>query len=238
MEIIPLGDAALLVRVREGFENAPDDSLDDVLTAMRAIEQAGIAGVKECTSAYTSIGVFFDAAEVIRQAGSAAAVVSWLSQKINEAVQPRPRRLLSARSHRPLTEIPFCADREFALDLPDVASHTGLTEDDVIRRYCAAEYRVACVGFTPGFPYLLGLPKELAVPRRAVPRKEVPPGSVAIGGGQTGIYPLRSPGGWNIIGGTSLQLFDPKKEPPALLQTGDRVRFCIVTREELERRSL
>ena len=94
------------------------------------------------------------------------------------------------------------------------------------------EYRVACIGFVPGFTFLAGLPKNLATPRRDVPRKEIPPGSVGIGGAQTGIYPLRSPGGWNLIGRTPLKLFDPIKDPPTLLCPGDRVRFRAITREE------
>jgi inhibitor of KinA len=93
---------------------------------------------------------------------------------------------------------------------------------------------VACIGFVPGFPFLTGLPKNLATPRRDTPRKEIPPGSVGIGGAQTGIYPLRSPGGWNLIGRTPLQLFDPIKNPPALLRAGDRVRFSAITREEFD----
>jgi inhibitor of KinA len=93
---------------------------------------------------------------------------------------------------------------------------------------------VACIGFVPGFPFLAGLPKEIATPRRSNPRKEIPPGAVGIGGAQTGIYPLRSPGGWNLIGRTPLRLFDPAKDPPVLLRAGDRVRFHAITREEFE----
>jgi inhibitor of KinA len=93
---------------------------------------------------------------------------------------------------------------------------------------------VACIGFVPGFPFLAGLPRALATPRRATPRKEIPPGSVGIGGAQTGIYPLRSPGGWNLIGRTPLKLFNPSKSPPALLRAGDPVRFRAITRKEFE----
>jgi inhibitor of KinA len=96
---------------------------------------------------------------------------------------------------------------------------------------------VNCVGFTPGFPYLSGLPLELTSPRRASPRKEIPAGAVAIGGTQTGIYPRKSPGGWNIIGRTPLSLFEVKRETPSLLQAGDRVRFRRISREEFERSS-
>ena len=131
-------------------------------------------------------------------------------------------------------EIPVCFDQEFAVDLEQVAANAQLSANEVVDLYCSAEYRVACVGFTPGFPYLIGLPKKLATPRRASPRKEIPAGSVAIGGEQTGIYPMRSPGGWNVIGRTSLPLFDPVKNPPALLQAGDRVRFHAIGRDEFE----
>jgi inhibitor of KinA len=93
---------------------------------------------------------------------------------------------------------------------------------------------VSCIGFVPGFPFLAGLPRKLATPRRATPRKEIPAGSVGIGGAQTGIYPLRSPGGWNLIGRTPVRLFDPEKSPPASLRAGDRVRFRAITREEFE----
>jgi inhibitor of KinA len=109
-----------------------------------------------------------------------------------------------------------------------------MSPGEVIRLHGAAEYRVACIGFVPGFPFLAGLPKGLATPRRDVPRKQIPPGSVGIGGAQTGIYPLRSPGGWNLIGRTPLRLFDPKKNPPALLRAGERVRFRKISRAEFE----
>jgi inhibitor of KinA len=98
--------------------------------------------------------------------------------------------------------------------------------------HSTGEYRVACIGFVPGFTFLAGLPKNLATPRRDVPRKEIPAGSVGIGGTQTGIYPLRSPGGWNLIGRTPLALFDPLENPPTLLRPGDRVRFRSITKEE------
>jgi inhibitor of KinA len=133
-----------------------------------------------------------------------------------------------------LVEIPVCYDPEYALDIDDVARRANISPGEVVRLHSSAEYRVACIGFVPGFPFLTGLPKELATPRRDMPRKEIPPGSVGIGGAQTGIYPLRSPGGWNLIGRTPLRLFDPGKNPPTLLQAGDRVRFRAVTRDEFE----
>lgn len=110
-------------------------------------------------------------------------------------------------------------------DLPAVAERAGMSTADFAARHAAAEYRVAFVGFQPGFAYLDGLPRELHAPRRASPRVRIPAGSVAIGGEWTGIYPLASPGGWNLLGTTDAALFDPAGEPPALLQPGDAVRF-------------
>jgi len=110
-------------------------------------------------------------------------------------------------------------------DLEDVARHTGLSPEAVVERFAAADFTVYFVGFSTCFPYLGGLPPELATPRLSAPRKHVPAGSVAIGGSQAGVYPLGSPGGWRLIGRTSLQLFDPAAAPPPLLRMGDRVRF-------------
>jgi inhibitor of KinA len=133
--------------------------------------------------------------------------------------------------------VPVCYDRDFAVDLDEVATRSRLMPAEVVSRHASASYRVACVGFTPGFPYLSGLPNELATPRRLTPRKLVAAGSVGIGGNQTGIYPQDSPGGWNIIGRTPLRLFDPSEVPPSLFVIGDTVRFRQITRDEFEQLS-
>jgi KipI family sensor histidine kinase inhibitor len=129
----------------------------------------------------------------------------------------------------------FQGDREVAIpvhyggesgpDLPFVAEHCQLSLEDVVKRHCATNYVVYFLGFQPGFAYLGGLPESLATPRRAEPRLRVPAGSVGIGGKQTGIYPAASPGGWQLIGHTTLKLFDPQRAAPTLLQPGDSVRF-------------
>ena len=127
--------------------------------------------------------------------------------------------------------IPVHYGGEFGPDLADVARHTGLSEERVVELHSAAEYLVYFVGFSTCFPYLGGLPPELATPRLSAPRKHVPVGSVAIGGAQAGIYPLASPGGWRLIGRTSLKLFDAAASPPPLLRMGDRVCF-VPSRED------
>lgn len=121
--------------------------------------------------------------------------------------------------------IPLCYGGVFGPDLDDVAHQLGITAMEVIALHSAATYRVYMIGFTPGFAYLGGMPEQLAVPRKATPRGKVAAGSVGIAGEQTGIYPLDTPGGWQIIGRTPLRLFDAGREQPALLKAGDRVTF-------------
>jgi inhibitor of KinA len=231
MKIEPLGDSALIVRVVDDFAN-PDASLNAVLTALRHLENAAIPGVIELAPAYTTIGVFFDPGGI---------EPATPEQSPFDVLRTRIQNLLNASSFANETEIetrvveiPVCYEGEFASDLGDVARVTGLAEAEVVRRHVCAGYRVACVGFIAGFPFLSGLPPELATPRRTSPRKEVPAGSVGIGGAQTGIYPRKSPGGWNLIGRTPLRLFDVQREPPNMLRAGDQVRFREISREEFD----
>jgi inhibitor of KinA len=237
MEIVPLGDSALIVRVRDRFEDAPDQTLTEVLRTFRRLQDAAIPGVIELAPAYTTVAVFFDPTIVANEGPEPDQALDWLTERVREVVAAgaeRSRRVRSTKSNSRLVEIPVCYDPEFAFDLENVAHHAQISSRKVVDLHSAAEYRVSCIGFVPGFPFLAGLPRKLATPRRATPRKEIPAGSVGIGGTQTGIYPLRSPGGWNLIGRTPLRLFDPAKSPPASLRTGDHVRFRAITREEFE----
>jgi inhibitor of KinA len=234
MEIIPLGDSALVVRVREQFEDAPDETLDEVRRVFQLLQRAAIPGVIELAPAYTGVAVFFDPATILKTNGAATGAFESLGTRINFALAGVGDRSRTKRKTSPVIEIPVCYDREFAPDLDDVAQHAEISAQEVVDLHSTSEYRVACIGFVPGFTFLAGLPGNLGTPRRDVPRKEIPPGSVGIGGMQTGIYPLRSPGGWNLIGRTPLKLFDPSKNPPTLLHPGDRVRFRAITREEFE----
>lgn len=140
-------------------------------------------------------------------------------EEVARALWARPLKRQQAGR---LVEIPVRYDGP---DLADVAAHCGLSTDEVVRRHTQADYVVYFIGFQPGFAYLGGLDEALHTPRRAEPRTAVPAGSVGIGGAQTGIYPLATPGGWQLIGRTALPLFDPQAEPPTLLAPGDRVRF-------------
>ena len=232
MEIVPLGDSAVIVRVREQIEDAPEETLNEVLRTFQQLRSTTVPGVIELAPAYTSVAVFFDPVDVAKASGTASDIFDWLATRIGAATVLKPRG--SRRSALRTVEIPVCYDPEFAPDLDEVARHAQISIEQVVELHSGADYRVACIGFVPGFPFLAGLPKNLATPRRDVPRKEIPPGSVGIGGAQTGIYPLRSPGGWNLIGRTPFKLFDPTKNPPTLLRPGDRVRFRVITREEFE----
>lgn len=234
MEITPLGDCAVLVRLVEDFEADPERALERVLTVQQALAAAKIPGVVELAPAYTTLALFYDPIRAIEAGASVEDVSSWLEQRIRDVISNV--KSLSAHSIPADTvEIPVCYASEFAFDLDDVARRAGLDVDGVVDLHSGTEYRVHCVGFTPGFPFLGGLSPKLATPRRETPRTEIPAGSVGIGGKQTGIYPVKSPGGWNIIGRTPLRLFDPQTNPPVLLRAGDRVRFRPINREEFDR---
>ncbi|HLW36406.1 MAG TPA: 5-oxoprolinase subunit PxpB [Chthoniobacterales bacterium] len=234
MQITPLGDCAVLIRVAENFDEAPEQALQKVIAAHRRLGAAKIPGVIELAPAYTTIALFYDPVRAIDGGAPAENVPDWLEHKIREALAGSDSRGADYVKNS-VVEIPICYDPEFGFDLDEVAQHAELSPNEVIDLYAAGNYRVHCVGFIGGFPFLGGLPSKLATPRRETPRKEIPAGSVGIGGKQTGIYPVKSPGGWNIIGRTPLRLFDPQKNPPGLLRAGDQVRFRAISREEFER---
>lgn len=154
------------------------------------------------------------------------------SRAIDEVVAA----LGSARSLGPiasrLVEIPVCYGEECAPDLADVARLHGLTTTEVAATHAAAEYTVRFIGFAPGFGYLAGLPSALHTPRLATPRVRVPAGSVGLAGDQSGVYPSATPGGWRLIGRTPLTMFDARRDPPARLALGDRVRFVPISHAE------
>jgi inhibitor of KinA len=232
MKIEPLGDSALIVRVVDEFARDSDAALSQVLAALRSLEAAALEGVIELAPAYATVAVFFDPARIAPNETDQPPF-DWLRSEV-ESVLNCGSANQKSKSESAVIEVPVCYEGEFAPDLAEVAQRAGLSEDEVVRRHSSASYRVNCVGFTPGFPFLSGLPTELATPRRAAPRKEIPAGAVGIGGAQTGIYPRKSPGGWNLIGRTPLRLFDLQREPPALFQAGDYVQLRKISREEFD----
>lgn len=211
----PLGDQALLLRWAEVADMETNRRVHALAARLRA---AAPAWLVDCVPAYASLAVFFDGAS-IRGNDPFARVceqVSTLAQATGATPDVAPSRLV---------EIPVVYGGEHGPDLEDVAAASGLTAAQVVERHAQVEYLVAMLGFSPGFPYLLGLDPRLAVPRLATPRTRVPAGSVGIGGTQTGVYPNEGPGGWRLIGRTPQALFDARRAPPALLLPGDRVRF-------------
>jgi inhibitor of KinA len=232
MQITPLGDSALTLHVREAFDESPNDTLDQVLGYFDFLRRADLPGVIELAPAYTTVTLFYDPARAVAAGADPNSVFEWVAARVHTEIANGSIRL--KRTPGSAIEIPVCYDQKFAPDLDEVSHRVGLTVEQVIEMHSSANYRVNCLGFTPGFPYLSGLPAELATPRRPVPRKEVPAGSVAIGGSQTGIYPATSPGGWNVIGRTPARLFIPSKNPPALLCPGDNVRFRPISRSEFD----
>jgi KipI family sensor histidine kinase inhibitor len=199
------------------------------------LRRARVAGVEEIVPAYASLCVHYDPTSLRAISEEAR---TELATRIREAIAGDGERGKTASCAAEDTsddfaaaagfEIPVCYGGEFGPDLAAVAAHARLDESTVIAAHAAGDYRVAMLGFAPGFPYLLGLDPRLHAPRRAQPRTRVPAGSVAIGGAQTGIYPRELPGGWQIIGRTPLALFDAASSAPALLAPGQRVRFRAI----------
>jgi KipI family sensor histidine kinase inhibitor len=215
-EIVPLGATALLARF--------GDRIDRDLTARiaRLVDRLGDetgAGIVDLVPSYTTLVVLFDP----ERAGIAS-----VSRLVTDTWKRGDSTPSSDDPQRQKIEIPVVYGGEAGPDLEDVARHVGLSPDEVIRRHSEAAYTVGALGFSPGFAFLIGLPPELATPRRATPRTRVPAGSVGIGGVQTGIYSLPTPGGWSLIGRTPRQMFDPADEADAGLRLGDRVRFVPV----------
>lgn len=136
-----------------------------------------------------------------------------------------------------VVEIPVCYGGAYGPDLTASAARSGMSEADFVALHCSVPYQVAMIGFMPGFPYLTGMPQAISQPRRPAPRSSVPAGSVGIAGGQTGIYPLTSPGGWQLIGRTPLRLFDPTLSEPSLLRAGDTLRFVPLGMDAMEQLS-
>jgi KipI family sensor histidine kinase inhibitor len=206
--IVPLGEQAWTVVLGETV----DRMLHQRVTALAArIAGAKIPGLVEIVPAYATVTVFFegDAEEIRRHLVALSHAPASGHRDRSEAIPP-------------LHVIPV---RYTGPDLGYVATQTGLTPEQIIERHSSREYLVYLLGFVPGFGYLGDLDPSLVLPRRATPRTRVAAGSVAIAGAQTAVYPLATPGGWHLIGTTSVAMFDPAREPAALLQAGDRVRF-------------
>lgn len=221
MRFAPLGDRAVMITLGATIDEATHRL---VRSASARIDRNPPVGFVDQVPAFTSIAVHYDPVVAAHGARTSpyARVVDELTAALDgiTAEQLPPSRVV---------EIPVCYGGTFGPDLDDVAQAHEIASDEVVRLHTGGNYLVYMVGFMPGFAYLGGLPATLAMPRRKTPRTVVPAGTVGIGGSQTGVYPLDSPGGWNLIGKTPLAVFDIARPEPALLTTGDRVRFRAIT---------
>lgn len=223
--IKPAGDRAVQVI----FEQKIDENVNAKVMALRAkLASGAISGIMaeaicETIPSFAALVILYDPLKTDFDSVKSM-LERLLEQKSEQVLQPGK-----------LIEIPVCYGGKYGEDLAYVASHAGLTEEEVIRIHSEREYRIYMLGFLPGFPYLGGLDERLFTPRLSSPRTAIPAGSVGIGGEQTGIYPMESPGGWQLIGRTPLRLFRPEENGKLPYEAGDRIRFLPIEEEQFEK---
>lgn len=214
------GDRSLLVEYGDAIDLTVNEKVRKMTEILRTERPEGVDAV---IPAYRSLSVVYDPVKV-----SVARLCErlWeLEDRLDQADVPYPR----------LVEIPVCYGGAFGPDMGFVAEHNGITLDDVVSLHSARSYHVFAVGFIPGFCFLGGLHERLRAPRLHVPRTLIPAGSVGIAEAQTGIYPIESPAGWQLIGRTPLSLFVPERANPFLYRPGDKIKFAPISRDEFER---
>jgi inhibitor of KinA len=220
VRIVPAGDSALLVELSPLLDPAINAR---VVALAEAVGRRYGRTLLDIVTGYCTLTLYFDALLIDPV---------WLESEVRSIAAGID---LDAGPEGPLVSVPVCYGGEFGPDLADVAAFGGCSEEEAMRLHAAGSYRVFLVGFVPGFAYMAKVDDRIAAPRRATPRTAVPIGSVAIAGGQTGIYPAVTPGGWNIIGRTPLRPYDPSRDEPFLFKAGDRVRFLPIDRAEFDR---
>lgn len=208
------GGSALTVALRQEISPAVHQQAAGLCAALQTHP---VPGVTEVIPAYCAVTVCYDPARIS-----------------GTRLKRRLRRLLSDDSakgsvQRRVFEIPVCYQAPFAPDMDEVSAYTGLSPKEIAARHAGQTYLIYMLGFLPGFPYLGGLPQSLYTPRRKNPRTAIPAGSIGIGGEQTGVYPIASPGGWQLIGKTPVRLYDPSKADPIPYRAGDCIRFFPVS---------
>ena len=216
---LPVGDCALTV---EFGQEISEEANAKVRSLASALKNDAIPGVLEWVPTYRSILVCYDPGKI-----SCRRLMALLRRLISKAGQDKQAGLR-------IWQIPVCYGGESGEDIGFVASHAGMTPEEVIKIHSGSEYRIYMLGFLPGFAYLGGLDKRIHTPRLKTPRTRIPPGSVGIGGEQTGIYPITSPGGWQLIGRTPVKPYDPRRELPILFEAGDYLRFVPIDKEQFK----
>jgi inhibitor of KinA len=215
--IVAAGDSALVAELEERIDAEVNAK---AIALAEAVVAAALPGVRDIVPTYRSVAVYFDPLRVDYDALLAAL--------------ERGDRAPAASTAASLVRIPVCYGGELGPDLADVASFANTTEAEVVRLHTAATYRVFMLGFVAGFAYLGTVDARIAAPRKATPRVRVPLGSVGIAGGQTGVYPAETPGGWQLLGRTPLRPFDPDRADPFLMKAGDAVQFYAISRPEYD----
>lgn len=221
--IYPLGDSALTI----DFGNKIDEELNGyVLQLFRTLLNSSPV-VKDVIPAYSSLSIYYDVAEQHSNERTAF-------ETMKEIILPFLYNNHELNVKGRLIKIPVCYSSKFSLDLEELAAQKNFPVEEIIRLHTEKTYRVYMIGFLPGFAYMGTVDKRIATPRKQQPRTSVPAGSIGIAGEQTGIYPLPSPGGWNIIGRTPVKVFAAEKEDAVLFQPGDEVKFYSITEDEFE----
>ncbi|MFM1652245.1 5-oxoprolinase subunit PxpB [Brevibacillus sp. B_LB10_24] len=231
----PLGDQAVVVQ----FGTAVSlEAYRQVRRVSAMLDRRPLPGMVEYIPAYTTITIFYNPQELYdwyknagladreQDSGSPYQICCCLIQEQLEQAE------FESEEAGRIVDIPVCYGGELGPDLGEVARLHQLSEQEVIEIHAGGDYLIYMIGFAPGFPYIGGLSERIATPRRKSPRLSIPAGSVGIAGSQTGIYPMETPGGWQIIGRTPLRLFRPEDNPPSLLRAGDRVRFVPISLDD------
>ena len=220
LRFVPAGDKAFVIELGVGISPEINRKVHNLFLA---IEKQGIPGVLDMVPTYRSLLINYD--PLTLPPDELEGRVRELTQDLDQTAPAASR----------VVELPTVYGDDHGPDLGYVAKHNGLTEEEVIELHSGTNYLVYMMGFTPGFTYLGGMSEKIATPRLQTPRTVIPAGSVGIAERQTGVYPIESPGGWQLIGQTPVRLFDPSKQPPVIAEPGDYIRFVPVSQEEYRR---
>ncbi|MEI6264743.1 MAG: 5-oxoprolinase subunit PxpB [Sphingobacteriia bacterium] len=224
LDIYPLGDQAITIQLGDSINASTNQ---EVIQIFNHLQNHPIYGITDIIPAYSSITIVYDVAQFSLPT-LYSSKFDWIKSRLLQELELiNPTQNISKS-----IKIPVCYNNEFGLDLMDLSLHTKLSIEEIIERHTNKIYTVYMIGFLPGFPYMASVDSSIQMNRRASPRPIVPKGSIGIAGEQTGIYPLDSPGGWQLIGQTPLNLFDVSKENPCLLSPGDHVEFYAIAEEE------
>lgn len=225
--IYPCGDHAVTLELGDTISIPVNEK---VITVFHYLQSRQIPGVKDIIPAYHTITLVYDL-QYLKMKYPHENIFERVKKELENLVAAATKSSTSSRE----ISIPVCYDVSVAPDLISLAEKSKLTIEEVIQLHSAASYRVYMIGFLPGFAYMGKVDEQIQAPRKAKPRTVVPAGSVGIAGEQTGIYPFHSPGGWQLIGQTPIQLFDTKKEMPCYLQPGDTVKFYSIDLTEFKK---